>query len=133
MPPCGCSRRTRPTSCALPPPQVATEAGLSVVFCIGESLAEREAGSTLEVVFRQLSALADAVPEAAWANIVVAYEPVWAIGTGRVDTKEQAQEVHAEIRKWVAARVSVSVSEALRIVYGGSVNVSRPPPIRAHW
>ena len=104
--------------------QVAIESGLSVIFCIGESLAEREANQTLAVVCRQLAALADAIPQSAWASIVVAYEPVWAIGTGKVATKEQAQEAHAEIRKWIAARLSTEVSEALRIVYGGSVNVS---------
>lgn len=64
--------------------KAALDAGISVVLCIGESLAEREAGSTLPVVFRQLQAAVSVLPKDAWARVVVAYEPVWAIGTGKV-------------------------------------------------
>lgn len=100
------------------------EAGLQAALCIGETLAEREAGQTLDVCFRQLKAAADVLTADQWSKVVIAYEPVWAIGTGKVATKEQAQEVHAALREWVAKTVSPAVAEAIRIVYGGSVNVS---------
>ena len=105
----------------------ALDAGLSVLFCIGESLAEREAGATMAVCQRQLSVLTASggapIPAAAWSRVVVAYEPVWAIGTGKVATPAQAQEVHASLRAWLAVEVGAEVAAALRIVYGGSVNV----------
>ncbi|KAJ2786106.1 hypothetical protein H4R18_000138 [Coemansia javaensis] len=100
----------------------ALEAGLKVVLCVGELLEEREAGTTQAVVDRQLDAVVKAVGPADWANIVIAYEPVWAIGTGVVATPEQAQEVHAAIRKYLATAVSADVAAATRITYGGSVN-----------
>ncbi|CAM6127889.1 unnamed protein product [Calypogeia fissa] len=96
--------------------------GLKVIACVGELLEEREAGKTNEVVFRQLKAYADAVPS--WTDIVIAYEPVWAIGTGKVASPAQAQEVHADIRKWLAEKVSAEVSSSVRIIYGGSVNAA---------
>lgn len=68
----------------------------------------------------QLKAVAD--KERNWSKIVIAYEPVWAIGTGKVATTDQAQEVHAEIRKWVASNIAKEAAEAIRIIYGGSVN-----------
>ena len=101
--------------------KIALEQGLNVVICIGESLAEREANETMEVVNRQIQAIADVVPEKLWANLVVAYEPVWAIGTGKVATPQQAQEVHQHLRDWVAKNVSEGVANSLRIIYGGSV------------
>ncbi len=85
--------------------KLAIDAGLKAVVCIGETLAEREADKTLEVVFRQMKAIAEAIPADHWGSVVVAYEPVWAIGTGKVATKEQAQEVHAALRKWIAENV----------------------------
>lgn len=95
--------------------------GLSVILCIGELLEERESGETGAVNARQLQAVVDAgVTD--WSKIVVAYEPVWAIGTGKVATPEQAQETHKEIRAWIAANVSPEAGEATRIIYGGSVN-----------
>jgi triosephosphate isomerase len=97
----------------------AIAAGLKPIACIGETLAEREAGKTLEVCFRQL----DAFGKALLANPgfgVVAYEPVWAIGTGKVATAAQAQEVHDAIRKRLAA-LSPELSEKTRVLYGGSV------------
>ncbi|KAJ2340588.1 Triosephosphate isomerase, cytosolic [Coemansia erecta] len=100
----------------------ALEAKLKVVLCVGELLEEREAGTTQDVVNRQLDAVIKAVKEADWANIVVAYEPVWAIGTGKVATPDQAQEVHAAIREYLASAVSAKVAEETRITYGGSVN-----------
>lgn len=100
----------------------ALEQGLKVIACIGETLQEREAGQTETVVFRQTKALADAIKD--WSNVVVAYEPVWAIGTGKTATPEQAQEVHGALRKWIADNVSADVASALRIQYGGSVTAT---------
>ncbi|WWC93680.1 triose-phosphate isomerase [Kwoniella sp. B9012] len=102
--------------------KAAIEAGLSVIACIGESLEERESGKTQSVVERQLEAIAKEISESEWKNIVIAYEPVWAIGTGKVATKEQAQETHEQIRQWLAKRISQSVADNTRIIYGGSVN-----------
>ncbi|GKV20991.1 hypothetical protein SLEP1_g31026 [Rubroshorea leprosula] len=96
--------------------------GLGVIACIGELLQEREAGKTFEVCYRQLKAFADAVPS--WDNIVIAYEPVWAIGTGKVATPLQAQEVHVAVRDWLKKNVSEEVASKTRIIYGGSVNGS---------
>jgi triosephosphate isomerase (TIM) len=97
-----------------------------VIACCGELLEEREAGRTQEVVQRQLEAirlkLAQKGGEELWEKVVIAYEPVWAIGTGKVATPEQAQQVHAEIRQWLSAKVSKNVGDKLRIIYGGSVN-----------
>ncbi|KAL3843397.1 hypothetical protein ACJIZ3_000800 [Penstemon smallii] len=92
--------------------------GLGVIACIGELLEEREAGKTFDVCFQQLKAYA--VPS--WDKIVIAYEPVWAIGTGKVATPEQAQEVHVAIRDWLSKNVSAEVASKTRIIYGGSVN-----------
>ncbi|PWA79031.1 Aldolase-type TIM barrel [Artemisia annua] len=93
---------------------------LGVIACIGELLEEREAGKTFDVCFKQLKAYADAV--SSWDNIVIAYEPVWAIGTGKVASPEQAQEVHVAVRDWLAKNVSAEVASKTRIIYGGSVN-----------
>ena len=101
----------------------ATDGGVGVIWCCGESLEERESGKTIAVIEKQLSELkAKLAGEADWKNIVVAYEPIWAIGTGKVATVEQAQEVHAAIRKWLKENVSGAVADATRILYGGSVN-----------
>ncbi|CAI9092396.1 OLC1v1027623C1 [Oldenlandia corymbosa var. corymbosa] len=94
--------------------------GLKVIACVGETLEQRESGSTMEVVAAQTKAIADRVSD--WTNIVIAYEPVWAIGTGKVATPAQAQEVHHELRKWLHANTSPAVAESTRIIYGGSVN-----------
>ena len=90
------------------------------ILCVGESLAEREAGATAAVVSRQLAAVLDRVGVLAMRSAVVAYEPVWAIGSGLTATPQQAQEVHAAIRAQVA-NVDASVANGLRILYGGSV------------
>lgn len=102
----------------------ALKAGLKVIACIGEQLAERESGDTMRVCAEQLFAIAAAVSESDWKNIVIAYEPVWAIGTGKVATPQQAEETHAEIRAWIAANVSPAVARSVRIIYGGSVKAS---------
>lgn len=96
--------------------------GVGVIACIGELLQERESGKTFDVCFQQLKAYADAVPS--WDDIVIAYEPVWAIGTGKVATPEQAQEVHVAVRDWLKKNVSAEVASKTRIIYGGSVNGS---------
>jgi triosephosphate isomerase (TIM) len=98
--------------------------GLKIIFCVGELLEEREGDHTMDVCVRQLAALTEVVSTADWDNIVIAYEPVWAIGTGKVATPDQAEEVHCALRKWIADNVSKSVSEKVRILYGGSVSGS---------
>lgn len=102
--------------------KMAIDNGLNVMLCIGEQLEERESGKTGEVNARQLQACVDKLTEGDWGNVVIAYEPVWAIGTGKVATPEMAQETHAEIRAWMASAVSPEVAGAVRILYGGSVN-----------
>ncbi|KAF8364806.1 hypothetical protein HHK36_033221 [Tetracentron sinense] len=94
--------------------------GLKVIACVGETLEQRESGSTMAVVAAQTKAIADRVSN--WANIVLAYEPVWAIGTGKVATPAQAQEVHCELRKWLQENAGAEVAATTRIIYGGSVN-----------
>jgi triosephosphate isomerase len=97
----------------------ALNAGLVPIVCIGETLAEREADRTLEVVYRQLDAFS-AVLAKKPGIAAIAYEPVWAIGTGKVATTEQAEEVHAAIRERLVG-VSRELSQSTRILYGGSV------------
>ena len=96
------------------------EAGLNTILCIGETLDQREAEKTNDVLKEQLDAVKEAIKD--WSKIVLAYEPVWAIGTGKVATPEQAQETQAYIRSWLTENVSEEVSAATRIMYGGSVN-----------
>ena len=99
----------------------ALEANLLPISCVGETLAERDAGRTMEVVGRQTFAILDAVKADEARRVVIAYEPVWAIGTGKVATPEQAQEVHAFIRSEIAKKHGKPVADVLRILYGGSV------------
>ncbi|KYN00292.1 PREDICTED: triosephosphate isomerase isoform X2 [Cyphomyrmex costatus] len=100
----------------------ALETGLKVIACIGEKLEEREAGKTEEVVYRQTKAIADKIKS--WDNVVLAYEPVWAIGTGKTATPQQAQEVHEKLREWLSKNVNPNVAQTLRIIYGGSVTAA---------
>ena len=95
--------------------------GLKVILCIGEKLSERESNQTLDVIFNQLKTLQLNVKEEEYSNVVIAYEPVWAIGTGKTASPQQAQEVHNEIRKYIQANISENVSKNIRIIYGGSV------------
>lgn len=95
----------------------AIKAGLTPIVCLGESLAERDAGTTLEVVLRQL---AGSVPDSSAGRLVVAYEPIWAIGTGRTPTVEQVAEVHTALRNGLRKRFGAA-AEGVRLLYGGSV------------
>lgn len=98
------------------------------IFCCGETLEDREAGRTLEVVRTQLQEGLSELTATELSRVVIAYEPVWAIGTGRVATPEQAQEVHAGIRSWLGSTWDTGVGRSMRILYGGSVkpgNVAR--------
>jgi len=108
---------------ALARAQAAQAAGLDVIYCIGETLEERDGGETFAVLERQTSALGSLDPD----HLVLAYEPVWAIGTGRTATAAQAQEAHAFLRVRMAALHGGEAAEALRILYGGSLK-----PANAH-
>lgn len=101
--------------------QAALEQGLTPIFCVGESLEDREGGETLKVVERQLQGGLSAVPRQEAAKLVIAYEPVWAIGTGRAATGEDAREVTDFIRRFYAGKFGQQAEEALRVQYGGSV------------
>ena len=100
--------------------KVASASGLTPIICLGETQEEREQGITADVVIRQLDAVLQEAEADIFPNALIAYEPVWAIGTGLTASEEQAQEVHALIRARLAL-VSGSVAEATRILYGGSV------------
>jgi triosephosphate isomerase (TIM) len=101
--------------------RAATAAGLTVIFCVGELLAEREAKQTEDVLEYQLAAGLAGLSRDAAAKVVLAYEPVWAIGTGKVATPDQAQEAHAFLRRRFAAQFGEAAAQALVIQYGGSV------------
>ena len=102
--------------------KAALVAGLKPIVCVGETLAEREGKSTEQVVSRQLSAALAGVSRLDLARLVVAYEPVWAIGTGRVASAADAQEVCGAIRAELANLASPAIAEGVRVLYGGSVN-----------
>ncbi len=104
--------------------------GLKPIFCIGETLEERESGITEEVVGRQIDAILNSDGVASLANAVLAYEPVWAIGTGKTASPEQAQDVHAFIRNKIAEQDKV-IAEGLRILYGGSMNPGNAAELRS--
>ena len=108
----------------------AQAAGLTPILCVGESLAERESGVTEAVVARQLDAVIAAAGVASLAGAVVAYEPVWAIGTGKTASPEQAQAVHAFIRNKIAA-LDAAVADGLTIQYGGSVKAANASELMA--
>ena len=101
--------------------RAAIAAGLTVMMCIGETLEEREAGKLNEVIERQMNVGLKDVTAADCAKLVIAYEPVWAIGTGKTATPDQAQEVHALIRATLAKLVGAETAETVRIQYGGSM------------
>ncbi len=99
----------------------ALNAGMTVIFCIGETLAEREAGKTFPVIEGQVTGGLAGITKERLGNVVVAYEPVWAIGTGKTATDNQAQEVHAFIRGLIADLYDREAADHMRILYGGSV------------
>jgi triosephosphate isomerase len=101
--------------------KAALRAGLVPLVCVGETAEERDGNETLAVIERQLSTALGGIPSIQLQDIIVAYEPVWAIGTGNVATPHQAQEVHATLRRLLANLANPTVAEAVRILYGGSV------------
>lgn len=109
----------------------AFRAGLTPVLCCGETLEVRDAGRTLDVVRGQLAEALDGLTGQQVERVVLAYEPVWAIGTGRTASPEQAQEVHAAIRAWVGNAWDAGTARATRILYGGSVKPSNVVGIMA--
>lgn len=96
--------------------------GLKPIFCIGEVLEDREAGKHFDVVERQVKEALFELSEEDFSKVVLAYEPVWAIGTGKTATSEQAQEIHAHIRKIIADKYGKEVADNTTILYGGSAN-----------
>ncbi len=110
--------------------EVARKTGLTPILCIGETLEERESGVTIDVCARQINAVIEKSGVEALTDGVIAYEPIWAIGTGVTATPEQAQETHAAIRKMIAEK-DASVAEKVRIQYGGSMNAGNAAELLA--
>ena len=110
---------------------LAQKQGLKVIFCIGESLAEREAGKQNEVVKAELEGSVFNLSEEDFRKIVIAYEPIWAIGTGKTATAEQAEEIHAYIRSIIAEKYGQAVADDTTILYGGSCKASNAPELFA--
>lgn len=111
--------------------RAAIAAGLTVMMCVGETLEEREAGKLVEVIERQMNVGLKDVTAADCAKLVIAYEPVWAIGTGKTATPDQAQEVHALIRATLAKLVGEETAQTVRIQYGGSMKPSNAAELLA--
>jgi triosephosphate isomerase len=109
----------------------ASQSGLIPIFCIGETEAQREAGETFSVLDKQVKNGLVSLFSENLQTLVVAYEPVWAIGTGKTATTEQAQEVHAHVRQWFADAFSPEYAQRLRILYGGSVKPSNVKELMA--
>ena len=105
--------------------------GLTVIFCVGETLEQREAGKTLSVIEDQLKNGLNGFTEEQLKGLIIAYEPVWAIGTGKTATPDQAQEVHAAIRAYLGKAYSAAFAGATRILYGGSVKDTNVDEIMA--
>jgi len=102
----------------------ALDEGLKPILCIGENLQEHEDKLTESVIEEQLTACLQHVSEEGMTNVVIAYEPIWAIGTGKTATSQQAQDMHAVIRKHLAAKYGQAVADSISILYGGSVNAA---------
>ena len=119
--PSAASTSAKPTSSSTRSSKSALQHGLVPIVCVGEVLAEREAGKTEEVLLRQTRGVLAGITASAAAPIVIAYEPVWAIGTGKTATPQIAAEAHAVIRKEVAKLLGPETADHLRILYGGSV------------
>jgi triosephosphate isomerase len=107
------------------------KAGLKPILCVGELLEEREAGKTMDVVKSQIEGSLKDVTAEQMGSIVIAYEPVWAIGTGKTATPEQAQQVHADLRSLFASRYNQEVADGVRILYGGSVKPANAAELMA--
>jgi len=101
--------------------KAALNSGLKPIICVGETLEQREANKTMEIIEEQVKGALDGISNEEMSNIVIAYEPIWAIGTGRTATPEQAQEVHAFIRNLILNIYDSDIADNLRIQYGGSV------------
>ena len=110
---------------------LAQKNGLKVIFCIGESLEEREAGKQNEVVKAELEGSVFNLAEEDFRKIIIAYEPIWAIGTGKTATAEQAEEIHAYIRSIIAEKYGEAVADDTTILYGGSCKASNAPELFA--
>ena len=109
----------------------ALDKGIKVLACCGEPLESREAGTTNDFVFPQIKAYADVFSAEDWKNVVIAYEPIWAIGTGLTATPEQAQDTHADIRQYLGEIAGADVAANTRILYGGSANAATAPGLSA--
>ena len=101
--------------------KAAVAAGLAPVLCVGESEKERDENKTFSVLDKQIKIGLEDLPLEDMAPLVIAYEPIWAIGTGKTATREQAQEVHRYLREWIEKNYSAALAESIRILYGGSV------------
>ena len=99
----------------------AINAGLKPILCIGETLAERESGATKSILEMQLNDCLSGLSENQYNSLTIAYEPVWAIGTGKTATPELAQETHKLIRNWIAGNLNKATADTIRILYGGSL------------
>lgn len=110
---------------------LALKNGLKVIFCIGESLEEREAGRQNEVVKAELEGSVFNLPEEDFRKLIIAYEPIWAIGTGKTATAEQAEEIHAYVRSIIEEKYGKAVAEDTSILYGGSCKASNAPELFA--
>jgi triosephosphate isomerase len=102
--------------------QVANQCGLKPILCIGETLHQRDEDKTINVIERQLKQALHDLDFSDISRLVIAYEPVWAIGTGRTASPSQAQEVHWFIRQWLQVTIGEQAAQTIRIIYGGSVN-----------
>tara|TARA_Y100000389_G_C17404076_1_gene487054 strand:- start:483 stop:1265 length:783 start_codon:yes stop_codon:yes gene_type:complete len=102
----------------------AIDNNMKVILCVGESLKDRESGNTMNKCISQLQDCLNYLNETDWNKIVIAYEPVWAIGTGKVATVDQAEIVHLKLREWISQNISRRVANNIRIIYGGSVKIS---------
>lgn len=107
----------------------AVDQGFDVILCCGEQKEDRESGKTMDVVAAQLKPVISVLKESDWSHIVIAYEPVWAIGTGLTATPKDAEETHKEIREFISKEVSPKVAEEVRILYGGSVSAKTAPEL----
>lgn len=107
------------------------EEGLKPIFCCGESLEIRESGNFVSFICNQIEESVFHLTSEQFSNIVIAYEPIWAIGTGKTASSEQAQEVHAEIRKFLATKYGAEIADATSILYGGSAKPGNAPELFA--